>query len=319
MTAVKESVLISAYIAEMITIPEDLTDFLYWVKERTEAFWNPPIGDPGMHQCADWIRGARWKGLSNGEIDAIEIKFDIKFTPEHRLFLSILHAIDRKEKIEYTETFDDDAPVLIEERPFFYHWQADDAAIREALDWPSRTIWEDIIGPNKVWLRSWGARPADEPAQKEIFDAWYRSAPLLIPIKGHRFIVSDMRLQTRPVLSIWGSDTIVYGWDLRGYLLKELEEHLDINVPVFDEEDQTWYTETITEVKAILEEDYRRGAKEDIPYWKEMILIWSSGWSSFCMNPYEQSGIQPIVKTYAPEDDSNEQKIFNSYKDNGSE
>lgn len=294
-----------------VAIPQNLHDFLYWVKERTEAFWSRVPG--AAISCEDWITGAKWIGLKDHEIDAIEAKYAIRFTPEHRLFLSILHTIDRKEKIEYTETFDEDAPVLIEERPFFYNWLTDEEAIRESMHWPFRTIWEDVTGPNRVWLRSWGARPADEAEQRRIFTEWYHKAPALLPIKGHRFIISDVNLNTRPILSVWGSDIIVYGWDLRGYLLRELEEHLDIHIQKFDEGDQDWYTELQEEAREALEADHNRGAEEDIPYWKEMILIWSSGWSSFCLDTYSSPEVQPIVKTYSPEGDNDAQKTFSSF------
>ena len=43
------------------------------------------------------------KGALLYEIDSIEIEYDIKFTSEHREFLKVLHAIDKKEKTKYTE------------------------------------------------------------------------------------------------------------------------------------------------------------------------------------------------------------------------
>ncbi len=56
---------------------------------RHESFW-------GAH----WI-----DGLSPGEIDDLEKKWNISFPPDFRLFLEVLHIIDRPEVIEY-EDFD---------------------------------------------------------------------------------------------------------------------------------------------------------------------------------------------------------------------
>lgn len=78
----------------MTQIPENLIDFLYWVKERTERFWSlDPKTTSNDFVCEDWIYGAKWIGLSEPEIDAIEAKYSIKFTAEHRAFLKILHTI----------------------------------------------------------------------------------------------------------------------------------------------------------------------------------------------------------------------------------
>jgi hypothetical protein len=46
-------------------------------------------------------------------------------------------------------------------------------------------------------------------------------SPQLIPIFGHRYVVAD---DSQWVLSIVGSDAIVYGEDLRDYLLIELDD-----------------------------------------------------------------------------------------------
>jgi hypothetical protein len=110
-----------------MTIPEDFTEFLYWLKDRTETFWsvNPKESNADF-VCEDWIYGAKWVGMSDNEIDEIEKKYNIKFTTYHRNFLRILHTIDKKEPIEYTESFDEDAEVLTEEIDFFLNWKTED-------------------------------------------------------------------------------------------------------------------------------------------------------------------------------------------------
>lgn len=142
----------------MNQIPDNLTDFLYWVKEQTELFWSiDPKTSKNEFVCDDWIFGAKWVGLSEKQIDDTKIKYSISFTPEHREFLKILHTIDRKEIIEYTDTFDEGAETLTKEKPFFYNWLTDDLDLKERFNWPFDTIYQDVIGSNSVWLKSWTA------------------------------------------------------------------------------------------------------------------------------------------------------------------
>jgi len=296
--------------------PDNLIDFLYWVKEQTELFWSiDPKTSKNEFVCDDWIFGAKWVGLSEKQIDDTEIKYSISFTPEHREFLKILHTIDRKEIIEYTDTFDEGAEILIEEKPFFYNWLTDDVELKERFDWPFDTIYKDVIGSNSVWLKSWGTRPSTDEGIKKIYSNWFEKTQKLIPLTSHRFLVSDLSLVHRPVLSIWGSDIIVYGWNLRNYLLRELQDHLNIKKLVYDEEDACYYSELIEEVKSILNEENTFDEKRDVPYLKEMILIWSSGWSSFGLKypRKDDSIIQPIVKTYSPENETPQQKSFKAF------
>ena len=142
----------------MLQIPENYKDFFYWIKERTESFWSKsPLHSSDDFTPEPWAYRAKWVPLSEKEIDAVEGKYGVKFMPEHREFLKILHTIDRKEETEYDPSFEDDKP-RIEKSPFFYNWLEDEAEIRSRLNWPYRTILTDVLGPNGVWLKSWGDR-----------------------------------------------------------------------------------------------------------------------------------------------------------------
>lgn len=302
-----------------VKIPEDYIEFLHWVKQRTEEFWskNPETSDADF-VCEKWAYGAKWKGLSENEIDAIEKEFEITFTKEHRAFLSVLHSIDKKEVYEYTETFDEDEEVKYKQVPFFYDWKRDKEEIRERLKWPYQTMFEDVLGANKVWLESWGnKRPKSDEDKEKIFSEWFSQTPKLIPITGHRFVVSDSTEKENPVLSIWGSDIVVYGWNMRHYLLNELTEHLDLFELVYHEEDKEWYSEPVNEFVKVNDLEYGKAKDKVIPVLEEMILFWSSGWSSYGKEYPNQDNetFQPIVKTFIPEGESEEdsQKTFNSF------
>ena len=178
----------------MNIIPTDLTDFLYWFKEQTEAAWaQTPRGDSEDN----WFGSAKWIGMKEADIEGIEQKYEIKFTPEHREFLKVLHAVDRKEIREYSDSWEEDAEVITKEVPFFYNWYEDEEEIRSRLAWPYETILSDVLGTNSVWLKSWGPKPASEEEKRRIFTEWYNKAPALIPLVSHRFLVSDTQVGVR--------------------------------------------------------------------------------------------------------------------------
>jgi hypothetical protein len=86
--------------------------------------------------------------------------------------------------------------------------------------------------------------PETDEAREVVFARWYQQAPKLLPLTGYRFIIGDPLDCSNPVLSVWGSDTIVYGWDLRSYLLNEL----GLLEQVYDEEKHEWDVQTIFEL-----------------------------------------------------------------------
>ncbi|MGG5209859.1 hypothetical protein ACQWU4_13070 [Chryseobacterium sp. MIQD13] len=277
-------------------IPTDLTEFLYWIKERTEMVWS--VDDESC--CPKGFYGAKWQGLTDDQIDSIETKYDVKFTSDHRNFLKILHAIDKKEIVEY----EDEGEIITEECTFFYNWLENDDEILETMKEPYKWLWYDINGINNVWLKSWGIKPKSLEKRKEIFDEWFSHVPSLIPLRGTRFAVSDEYLLWKPIVSMNGSDVVLMGWDFRTYLLNELRNHLDIYIDVFDEEDQRFYPEIIDEVTNIFSENFKYDETKDIPYLKEMIMYWSSGWKTFGLNYHPANAkVHPIVKTYIAEEE----------------
>lgn len=273
----------------MGTIPEDFTEFLHWVKDTSEKCWADDSNTD------DWSYKARWQGLTEDEIDETEKKYQISFTPEHRAFLRILHTLDRKEKIEYTDGFGEEAEQITEETSFFINWMEDDEEIRQKLVWPFQQVLRDVLHEEQpFWKNSWGSRPGTKEEIIRVFTEIYKRSPPLIPINSHRFVVSDPNLKHRPVLSIWGTDTIVYGWTLRTYILNEIgAQYLGTTEPVFDEEEQEFYPECTPEARKIHEDDYRYDSSKTIPFWQEIILSFNTGWSSFGMqsppNPYLES------------------------------
>lgn len=264
-------------------IPEDYTEFFYWVKERTEAYWNhPPQPDSNL---PTWQQGAKWIGMKDAEIDAVEKKYAIKFPPEHRLFLRILHTLDRPEVHEYREWIEvedgqeESDEIKIWKRPFFFNWYEDDDA-QIMLDEPFEPLLPEI-SKNKTWLKSWGEKPASYEEQLRIFSEWRERTPKVLPLYAHRSIVCAPTPDGYPVLSMHGMDIVVYGWNLKHYLFHEMGWHIASGILLLDGQQAfEQYSAEEIEMDARLRGD---AINKDIPGWKEVMLRCTSGWSSFGM------------------------------------
>jgi hypothetical protein len=256
--------------------PENITDFLIWVKVTTEAAWSKAPED-------DFLYGAKWLPLSDQEIDNLETKHSIKFGSEHRAFLRILHTINKRD-LAYDEMVvsDEESEVKWYGQPsYFYNWLTDTKWTESRLNWPYETILQDILGVNRVWLKSWGSRPDTDEEKIRVFSAWYNKAPQLLPITAHKFLMWHNLTGLKCVLSVWGSDTIVTAWNLRHYLMREFAHELNLQEMVYDDEDKRFYGEIIKGIPELDSLETIRLADADIPYWKEIITYWSSQWQGF--------------------------------------
>ncbi len=252
-------------------IPENITDFLYWIRDRTEKFWSDE------RAAQKWYYGTKWLPLTEEEIAGIELGYKVKFSPEHREFLKILHAVDRKETVEYEYNEEK----FSEECTFFYHWQEDREEILEIITYPYDSMLKDIESAETRWLKSWGPEPGSEEKRKAIFYQWFARVPDLLPLRGIHFMVSSEHLTRNPVLCISGFDMNILGWDMKTYLLGELRDYIGIVDTVFDEEDRMYYPELNREARDIIEKNFQHDETKDIPYLKEVILYYSSGHRDF--------------------------------------
>jgi hypothetical protein len=75
---------------------------------------------------------------------------------------------------------------------------------------------------NDVWLRAWGERPDDSDVG-EVIAQLVRDAPALIPVYGHRAIPSEPPEAGNPVFSIVQTDVMIFGSNLREYLINEFK------------------------------------------------------------------------------------------------
>lgn len=135
-------------------------------------------------------------GLSEAELDDVEERFGFRFAADHRTFLA--------------------AGVPIGDR--WPDWRCGNPEqLRKRLDWPVDGVLYDVEH-NAFWLPDWGPRPpglADALARAR---AHLAHVPQLVPVCGHRYLPGIAGSSGYPVLSVYQTDVVYYGYDLRGYL-----------------------------------------------------------------------------------------------------
>ncbi len=217
----------------MSDIPTGLDAFLHWFRERTEAAWvdYPTLSladfEAGGVGGDSWRRGTKWqRGLKAHEIDALERQWNLRFPEDYRHFLAILNAPDCG---MYSVGWSDDPPygmVESDDGPSFYDWRGDKDVLDDALARPLDGLLFDVEN-DSLWPDSWGQKP-QEAAIKDTLSRLVSTAPKLLPIFGHRYLLGHPVKAGNPVLSVWQSDIIVYGSDLRHYLILEFSDLLGI-------------------------------------------------------------------------------------------
>ena len=116
--------------------------------------------------------------------------------------------------------------LVASERPGFCNWLYDTQELQGRFAWLVEGL-EFDVEHNNLWLESWGTRPRTKTKRKTTIREQMQNAPKLIPVFAHRYLVGQSTgVATNPVLSVQGSEIIVYGRDLRSYLLDEFSSLL---------------------------------------------------------------------------------------------
>lgn len=101
-----------------------------------------------------------------------------------------------------------------------YDWTRNEEDIRRALAWPLQGLHFDVE-TNGLWRPEWGERPAEEMARLEVLEAVVVHAPRLIPLFGHRYLPQSPAEAGNPVFSVYQSDIVLYGRDLKDWIDRE--------------------------------------------------------------------------------------------------
>jgi hypothetical protein len=204
--------------------------FLRWLREQTEDAWQSyqtksfntfkASGIGGY----DWQQGTRWLGgLPEEDISRIEKEQHFPFPPDYRLFLQILHCVDRpRVGAVYAP---DGVTMLPATSPSFFNWLSDTAELQAAYNWLLEGLLFDVEY-NHLWLETWGKKPDTSAEQVSHIEELVSQAPPLIPIFGHRYLLAEPCQAGNPILSIYQSDIIIYSLNIHDFFLKELAQLL---------------------------------------------------------------------------------------------
>lgn len=157
-------------------------------------------------------------GLTTRQIARAEAVRGFRFPPDLRSFL--LHALPTGQG--------------------FPDWREPDSAfVTRRLEWPADGICFDIEH-NDFWHHSWGAQPASLHRAQERARIHLRAVPFLIPIFLHRYLPAFPCLSGNPVLSVYQTDIICYGYDLPSYLDAEFHVPNPYPVPAVPRQIEFW-------------------------------------------------------------------------------
>jgi hypothetical protein len=140
-------------------------------------------------------------GLTDTEVEAIEAKYGFRFPPDLRDFLQ----------------------TGLPTASSFLNWRsATESDVRKSLAWPLEGMLFDVEN-NVFWLREWGAKPETADQRRLIVEQAVDRAPRLIPVYSHRYMPDRPHESGNPVLSVYQTDIIYYGFDLDDYLRHEFD------------------------------------------------------------------------------------------------
>lgn len=138
-------------------------------------------------------------GLSEAELCRVESVRRFRFPPDLRAFLA--------RALPTGADFPD--------------WRAPDSpTLDRQMGWPFRGIAFDIEH-DSFWWPAWGSRPSELEDALATARAALETVPRLIPISGHRYLPAEPELPGNPVFSVYQTDIIHYGADLRRYVACE--------------------------------------------------------------------------------------------------
>ncbi|WP_201509636.1 SMI1/KNR4 family protein [Psychrobacter alimentarius] len=157
-------------------------------------------------------------GLSDQEIQEIELKFDIRFPPDLRDFLQT--------ELPISDNFVNWRLGL--------HSKDEEAYIRQRIDWSFGSMVFDIEH-NAFWMEEWGEKSDNINKNIMVAETYYETYPKMIPIFSHRYIPSGPYETGNPVFSIYQTDIIYYGYDLAHYFAHEFRFELSDKFPTIDE------------------------------------------------------------------------------------
>ncbi|WP_282628408.1 SMI1/KNR4 family protein [Empedobacter sedimenti] len=149
------------------------------------------------------------KGLTDDEIQQIEVLFQIKFPADLKNFLQ----------------------TALPTSAGFPHWRAaihsenENKIIANILRWPLQSILHSVKNSD-YWNKHWEDQPTEYQDKAQQISSLINSAPTLIPVYLHRYIPAIPNQKNLPVFSVYGIDIIPYGNNFTHYLAREFNLEL---------------------------------------------------------------------------------------------
>ena len=141
-------------------------------------------------------------GLSSAEFDSVEQRFGFVFPPDLGALLTLGLPVSEG----------------------FPNWRSGPhEELQQRLERPTEGICFDIEH-NAFWYEPWGARPDDLEQAIDLARSHLATAPRLVPVYSHRYIVAEPSRAGNPILSVVQADIVCYGADLEDYLRREFGE-----------------------------------------------------------------------------------------------
>jgi hypothetical protein len=139
---------------------------------------------------------ARWtKGYTQAELEKAQDRYGLVFPPD------LFALLKRK-------------------RPVEGHDWTDDASIRRALALPLERLLISVER-GQIWWPEWGEEPRSTRARKEVLRDVVSRAPKLIPLIAHRYLPEQPHEAGNPVFSIFYTDAVYFGANLKDYFERE--------------------------------------------------------------------------------------------------
>ena len=177
----------------------NLDDFFIEFKKLTEEYWKHIKNNP-MIFGFQFQAGTRWNpGLSDIEIAEYEKELEVQFPYDYKQMLHFMNGTNFPTLNNYGSSGHPHTTSV-----GFYSYPRDIDIVKEYIGYVEMDR-EEI----NLVLKEDGYEL--DPEAK------------LVPIYGHRYVVCSSDLSKSTVLSIEGTDAIVYGDSLENYLLNELQ------------------------------------------------------------------------------------------------
>lgn len=171
-------------------------DFLKRFKADTESVWNARKLNPGIYGF-QIQKETKWlPGLTSSEILEYEAVLGFSFPDDVKLFLGFMNGLDTPEINIYGNDGTPHANAYT-----FYSYPRDLESVKQMVSYIEED-YEEIL---------------DALSEEMEITTTYK----FLPIYSHRYVVCSDDPRQSTVVSIYGTDAIVYGQNLQEYLLNE--------------------------------------------------------------------------------------------------